>query len=120
MDERREFPRINESVRLNVKTVEGVAPGSALDALAINISGGGIAFPSTEKLEDGAMLALELDLPGFPAGVIAMARVVWVEKNDEPSESHPWLVGAEFHWVGWDSNSAQANIASFIRERLDD
>lgn len=117
MKERREFPRLNQSVRMVVQPVDEAVPGSALSALALNISGGGICFPSAHAFAPGSMLALEIDLEGFPAGVIAMAKVAWSEENDR-SDEPPYLVGAEFHWVGWDSNTAQESIASFLRNKL--
>ena len=115
--DKRHFPRINEETRVTCKVLEDPSavgePG-----LAMNISGGGICFHLAEKLPQGAMLALELSLPGFPAGVIALAKVVWCERNGARDASRPWEVGAEFHWIGWDSSAAQNQIAGYIRDKL--
>ena len=74
----------------------------------------------SEQLADGVLLAMELDLPGYPAGVIALARVKWCERQASAEPSMPFEVGAEFHWIGWESVQAQQNIASYIRTKLGD
>ncbi len=38
--------------------------------------------------------------------------------GDPHGTERPWELGCEFHWVGWDSNVAQARIADYIRKKL--
>ncbi len=121
MTEKRQFPRIHERARLTWRvTTEGNlrAERSPIDdGLQINISGGGICFFAEKGPTVGAILAVQLELPGYPSAILALARVVWtepVERDGRPGAD----VGAEFHWVGWDSNFAQQQIATFVRTRL--
>ena len=114
----RQFPRVSAAANLRWRVVEGdeIKPQTPPDSggLQINISGGGICFATPDPLATGAMLAIELQLPGYPSGVIALARVVWCRKAASGHE-----VAAEFHWVGWDSTSVQEQVLSYIREQLD-
>lgn len=116
----RTFPRVTDSSK--VKSTVVVTSGTSMEiasGLATNISGGGICFRTEDPYKLGTMLALELELPGMPVAVIALARVVWVQESPSEAEpERPWELGCEFHWVGWDSNVAQARIADYIRKKL--
>lgn len=119
-NDKRQFPRVNESARLKWRVAD---PSDLLesppidDGLQINISGGGIAFFADVAPKMGATLAIKLDLPGYPSSIIALARAVWIEPSSRDGAAG-FDVGAEFHWIGWDSNFAQQQIASYVKERL--
>ena len=115
----RHFPRIRDSARIKWRVAEGATPASPAidDGLQINISGGGVCFLSQAPVDLGTMLAVELQLPNYPSGIIALARVVWVDEVDRVEECG-FEIGAEFHWIGWDSNFAQQQIAGYVKSRL--
>ena len=118
-DEKRLFPRVSQSCNLRFRSLDAAeVPGadkSDQDAVMKNISGGGISFSSPDPLPVGTMLAMEVDLPGFPTGVISMGRVVWCRESDAGHD-----VGVSFWWVGWKDESAQRKISEFITRALDE
>jgi hypothetical protein len=113
--ERRKFPRLRENCRIRVRPLAGAQlPGSAgTEAVTVNISGGGLAYRSTERVETGEFLAVELTMPDFTSPVVALARVAWVSSPTPPAE-----VGVEFWWVGWGDDSAQRAISDYIKSEL--
>ena len=118
VQEQRKFPRVSANCTLSYRRVDG-DPGfrrmaESNDAILENISGGGIAFASSERLEVGTMLALEVALPELPTSVISMGRVVW----SVVSKDGGWDHGVEFYWIGWKDESAQNQIRGFIADAL--
>ncbi len=117
---RRAFPRVSGSCPVQYRPLKG-DPGVALngpsDAVMNNISGGGISFTAPEPVAEGQMLALQVDLPGFPAGVISMGKVVWCQPSDD--EPGRFDLGVEFWWVGWKDHDVQKQINDFISASLD-
>jgi hypothetical protein len=112
---RREFPRVGENTQVRWRRVDGDSAELG-DAPTLNISGGGVCFQTWERIEPGTHVALQLDLPGIPLPVIALAKVVWSELATRGSM--PWEVGAEFHWVGWESGDAQKRIGDYLVAKL--
>ncbi|MGM0575119.1 MAG: PilZ domain-containing protein [Myxococcota bacterium] len=118
-DERREFPRVGQNTHVKCRPLndEGLEDLQG-DGYTVNISGGGIGFLYKEYVKPGSHVALNLELPQFPSDVIALARVVWCEPTGDEEEM-PYEIGAEFHWIGWESSSAQNQIATYIRDKLE-
>jgi hypothetical protein len=118
MQENRAFPRVSADCRLKFRPV-GDDPMfremSASDGLMQNISGGGISMIVDEDPGLGGMLALDIDLPGFPTSVIALGKVVWSKPAGRAFD-----VGVEFWWIGWRDEAAQAQIRAFIARKLRD
>ncbi len=117
---RREFPRVSRSCPVQYRPLKGdpdIAMTGPSEAVMNNISGGGISFSAPEAIAEGEMLALQVDLPGYPAGVISMGKVVWCH----PSEDEPgrFDLGVEFWWVGWKDHDVQKKINEFISASLD-
>lgn len=116
MDKRR-FPRVATNCRMVVKPLEDAAESGLTapseEAVMNNISGGGVSFIHPSELEVGTMLALELELPGFPTSVISMGKVAWCRKAPEGHE-----IGVEFWWVGWRDHEAQKRIGEYITQAL--
>jgi hypothetical protein len=113
--ESRRYPRLRESCRIRYKQVEsGGIRAEGIDAITVNISGGGICFEATEALEVGSLLAVELSVPDFEAPVVSLGRVAWCE----PSASGAFDVGMEFWWIGWGDEGAQKAISEHIRSAL--
>ena len=62
--EKRKFPRLKDSCVLRFRQVEAdTLPEDGIEALTVNISGGGICFSSPSAVEVGSLLAIELTLP---------------------------------------------------------
>ncbi|MCB9730330.1 MAG: PilZ domain-containing protein [Deltaproteobacteria bacterium] len=112
---RRQFPRVAESTQVRWRRVDQDAAELG-EAATMNISGGGICFQAWERIDSGSHIAVQLELPGIPLPVIALARVVWCELATEGAM--PWDVGAEFHWVGWESGDAQRRIGDYLVDKL--
>ena len=111
--ERRRLPRLRESCNIRVKPIAGAFLPGGTEAVTVNISGGGLAFRSEQKVEPGAFVAIEMSMPEFQAPVVALARVAWVDGS-----AGPWDVGVEFWWVGWGDDSAQRAVADYIKGQL--
>ena len=113
-EERRKFPRLRESCSIRVKPIGGpTSPLDGMDALTVNISGGGVCFRTHERVEAGEFLAVELGMPGFRSPIVAMARAAYTSPDGPP-----WEVGVEFWWVGWGDDSAQRAISDYIKTEL--
>ena len=119
--EQRSFPRVSASCDVKFKPVEGDPNFDQLktdgSGVMNNISGGGISFQTSEALEVDQMIALEVNLPGFPNNVISMGKVCWCCDSESGSG---YDVGVEFWWIGWQDESAQAKIRGFITDALGD
>ncbi len=118
MQENRAFPRVSGSCRVAFRAV-GDDPMfrsmSEGNGLMQNISGGGVCIGVAEPVPVGTMLALDIDLEGFPTSVIALGKVVWCRPGTGEQE-----VGVEFWWIGWRDEAAQAQIRTFIARKLRD
>lgn len=120
LDEKRSFPRVSAACGLSWRPIDADEGLETLaernQAVMNNISGGGISFVTAEPIDVGHMLALEVQLPGFPTAVISMGKVVWCRpSNDEPGRHE---AGVEFWWIGWKDEETQNQIREFIAESL--
>jgi len=117
MFQERKYPRISEKWNLDYHLVarEDVETGP-ISTVAQNISGGGICFRASESLKPKAMVALEMTSPSIPSPILALARVVWAKPC---AEGGGYEIGAEFWWVGWKDNSAQATMADYIKAKTE-
>ncbi|MEZ6194872.1 MAG: PilZ domain-containing protein [Planctomycetota bacterium] len=120
LDEKRSFPRVSANCHLAWRAMDEAGQLERLaeknDAVMNNISGGGICFTNPVEVERGRMLALEVELPGFPMAVISMGKVVWCRPSSERSGAFD--VGVEFWWIGWKDEEAQNQIRRFITDSL--
>lgn len=112
--ENRKFPRLREACAIRVKPIGGVsAPGEGVDAMTVNISGGGLCYRSPEPVKTGDFLAVEMNMPEFSSPIVAMGRAAYCERGAAGYE-----VGIEFWWVGWGDDSAQRAISDYIKTEL--
>jgi c-di-GMP-binding flagellar brake protein YcgR len=108
--QRRKFPRIGKQYHLSYTTVDKTQfESTPLSSLVVNISGGGLCFEASDALEKDTVVALEINANDSHSAILALARVAWCK-----SKGNTYEVGAEFWWVGWRDNAAQATIADFI------
>ena len=113
-DDRRKFPRMRDSCRLKVRPLAGFTPpGDGMEAVTVNISGGGLCYRSAERVEPGDFLAVEMAMQEFTSPVVALGRVAWIGAPNPPCD-----VGIEFWWVGWGDDSAQRAISDYIKSEL--
>ena len=113
--ENRKFPRLKDSCVLRFRQVEAdTLPEDGVEALTVNISGGGICFKSPSAVETGSLLAIELTLPEFNSAVVSFGRAVWCE----PAGDGSFQVGLEFWWIGWGDDGAQRAITEYIKSTL--
>ncbi|MFT7617869.1 MAG: Tfp pilus assembly protein PilZ [Planctomycetota bacterium] len=117
----REFPRISQACPLKFKELSDVPqevskPEGGESAVMNNISGGGICFTNGTKIPVGKMLALEMELPGFPTSIISMGKVIWCRDSQEGHGNHD--IGVEFWWVGWRDNETQQRVSEYITNSL--
>ena len=114
--EKRRFPRLKDSCILRFRKVEADAlPEDGIDALTVNISGGGICFNAPDSVEPGGLLAIELTLPDFNSAVVSFGRACWCE----PRGDGTFQVGMEFWWIGWGDDGAQRAISEYIKNTLE-
>ena len=117
--EQREFPRVSSRCLVDCKPVDDdqkfqeMRAGS--EGLLQNISGGGVCVRMDNDMGSGQLLALTIQLPGLPTSVIALGKVQWSRPADKGFD-----VGIEFWWVGWEDQSAQEQIRTFISSTLHD
>lgn len=113
-DDRRKFPRMRDSCRLKVRPLAGFTPpGDGMEAVTVNISGGGLCFRSELMFEIGDFVAVEMAMPEFSSPVVALGRVAWIGGKAPPCD-----VGIEFWWVGWGDDTAQRAISDYIKSEL--
>ena len=76
MQERRRFVRLDPtSIVVRYKVADQEVRGTV--QAAKDVSQGGIRFPASERLPQGAKLELELALPGETVPIHAQVEVVW-------------------------------------------
>jgi hypothetical protein len=107
---RRRFPRLSRKFQISYKMVDQEKfDNDPVSSLALNISGGGVCFEATENLQPGVLVALDIHSHDFDAPILALAKVMWCKPG-----GGRYQVGAEFWWVGWGDNKAQATIANYV------
>lgn len=113
---RQAFPRMHDDDLITCKVLDDEERRRVEGGLGTNITGGGIVFGHRAYVEPGALLAVSLELPGYPSSVMALAKVVDIHPVE--AFDRPYELTVEFHWVGWSSPSAQQQIADYLRARL--
>ena len=107
---KRRFPRLSRKFQISYKMVDQEKfDNDPVSSLALNISGGGVCFEAPENLQKGDLVALDIRSEDFDAPILALAKVVWCKPR-----GGRYQVGAEFWWVGWGDNKAQATIANYV------
>ena len=120
----RRFPRLRKEFQIAYKLLDQEKfYNDPISTLALNISGGGICFETTDRLEKGALVSLDIRSDDFTMPILALVKVVWCRRSDTigtpcARQGDRYKVGAEFWWVGWADNHAQAAIANFVTTHL--
>jgi c-di-GMP-binding flagellar brake protein YcgR len=92
--DKRIYKRLKMQINVRYRPVSGasVANDEYL-TVARNLSAGGLAFSTDEKLKMGMTLQLAVELPGFEAPINCLSRVMRIE---EPVSGGSYLVGVCF------------------------
>jgi PilZ domain. len=94
-EERRRFMRLNVSCEVGYKVLSPKPPKAGLTKTR-NISAGGICLIAEEKLNPGAVLELNFNLPEQKPAIKATGKVVWVKPFKIASEQEHFDCGVEF------------------------
>lgn len=114
MQNRRKFPRIDETWELEYRTITPEEfKKNPISSLTVNVSSAGICFKAKEEIPKGTLLAIELKSPIFPSSIIALAEAIWCEKDKEKYE-----VGVSLWWSGWKDNSVQQVMDEYISKKI--
>ncbi|HJZ87283.1 MAG TPA: PilZ domain-containing protein [Polyangia bacterium] len=95
-------PRI---LHLATVKLEPAPPDGVIDALAVNLSVGGLFVESQQLLDPGAQVSLTVDLLDGGAPIQAQAQVVWVREDSGPRSAEP--AGMALRFVGLDETSSK-------------
>ncbi len=95
MDERRQTIRISDSFKITYKVIS--PPDGWGNAVSMNISKGGIAFPVNQRLLPGIVIELQIKLLENTSPIEATGEVVWVKENPEKeNQEFPYIIGIKF------------------------
>ena len=91
MKERRRYVRINESIRISYRIVQG---SLKTDSQCIDISEGGIRLPVFQEMEVGTILELRVHISEFSHPLFLIGKVVWIRKK--PVGEFRFVAGIRF------------------------
>lgn len=113
MKERREYIRLGEYLKVAYKILDSKNAQSG--SLVEDISGGGIRLPVKNRLWPGAVLELEITLPGVNEPVKASGEVVWFQVRNDAD--YPFVVGIKFINI---DPFERGKILNYIRKRIEE
>lgn len=112
-EERRKYSRVRDGVRAIYKVmgVEG-----EYDLAVLNLSGGGMCLPLSQKMKKGTLLELNLNMPPEKEPFFALAEVVWQSPDPISKEGKAYYeTGIEFLRLGLKD---KMRIIRYIYKRL--
>lgn len=91
---KRRYVRFNKAIpfRYSILQVRSLLRSARM----VNISGGGLCLRSDRAIAKGAIIALEVELPGTDSLIQAIGRVVWAGEAENGMFDH----GVHFLWTG--------------------
>ena len=109
--ERRRFPRVPESFHVQYR-VFGDLGESWRTVATLNLSAGGIRFRGADPLEAGAVVSLQLQLPGATQPMTLRGQVVWSQMQASGvTES-----GVEFVEVSLEQRALIDQVVGFLNK----
>lgn len=117
MRERRRYVRANGLVLVNYKVSDLQIEGKSS---AYDVGGTGVRITVEKKLETGALIEMELYLPGSSQPILAKGKVVWSEKCKEKANAQIspkkeyFYAGVEFTVI--DENN-MLRIVNYVRRK---
>lgn len=107
---RRKFPRLRKDFHISYRVIDrNQFHNDPVSSLAVNISGGGICFETTEPFPKETLLAVEIQTNDDRPSILALVQVMWCKAS-----GGGYQIGAEFWWVGWHDNMMQNYIANYV------
>lgn len=107
---RRKYPRLSQEFHVAYRLIDKTQfANDPISSLALNISGGGLCFETTEPLQKDALVALSIHSEEFRVPILALVKVAWCKARGDR-----YNIGAEFWWVGWRDQEAQNAIANYV------
>jgi len=103
---RREFPRLDARVDVSM-TFLADQETIRQDFRSTNLSLGGICMQTTQVVEQGSFVAIELNLPGGEEPADLFAEVVW----SRPADDDSYLLGLRFIAS---SDDSMTNLGRFL------
>jgi len=88
--------KLNQLARLFIIEEMDMANRPVLD---VNLSAGGLVFPSSDFYDPGQLLQLRLVLLPELLGILVGARVVYCDKAVPGSAEYPWQVAVEYDCI---------------------
>ncbi len=88
--------KLNHLARLFV--LEEAARGDFLP-LHVNLSAGGLVFPSPIEHVPGTLLEMSMVLHPSTTGILSMSRVVYCERQVESAGAYPWQIAVEYSHI---------------------
>lgn len=88
--------KLNQLARLFIIEEMDMASRPVLD---VNLSAGGLVFPSSDFYDSGQLLQLKLVLLPELLGILIGARVVYCDKAVPGSADYPWQVAVEYDCI---------------------
>ena len=85
--------KLNHLARLFVM---GEMEGQEHDRVQVNMSAGGMTFPSHTEFSEGDLLSLRFALMPEMMGILCVARVVYCERAAVGASDYPWQVAVEY------------------------
>ena len=114
MFKQKKFSPLSKACHLSYRSINKEQfEGHPASRLAVNISGGGMSFETVEALPTNSMVALEIGVDDFCTPILALAKVAWCK-----AKANLYEIGAEFWWIGWSDQQAQATVADYITTEL--
>jgi hypothetical protein len=106
----RKYPRLSKDFHVTYRPIDKEQfANDPISSLALNISGGGVCFETTEPLQKDTLVALSIHSEDFRMPILALVKVAWCKARGER-----YNIGAEFWWVGWRDQEAQNAIANYV------
>jgi len=116
--DRRRHPRLSTRCRVAYRTIRDGAAAPRTNATeTINLSASGLCMRAAEPLESEAHIALEIQLEGHPDPVVAIARVVWCDRDRAAGD---YRVGLCFTWLREKDREDLRVIAEYVEARIRD
>ena len=116
--ERRRHPRLAARCRVAYRTIrEGASAPRTNATETINLSASGLCMRAVEALESDLHLALEIQLDEHPEPVMAIARVVWCDRDRAKGD---YRVGLCFTWLREKDRHDLKVIADYVEAHIRD
>lgn len=110
MQERRRYPRLDESISVGYRLPKNLLGNSSLSA---DICEAGVRLPTFLRLDPGKKIELKIRLPEHREEISALGEVVWLQETEDVSLRY--LLGLRFIDM---AVIARDKIRDYIHQKL--